>query len=91
MTKDELIALAKEGEASIEVAYTITRYCVTPRDVDVDGDRLEYPVIFVSINNKDGQVYEDAECYTGRVDEDDLTGDEAQILRDAIEAANTRR
>ena len=30
MTKDELIALAREGKAHIEVAYTITRYCVTP-------------------------------------------------------------
>ncbi len=90
MTKDELIALTREGKASIEVAYTITRYCITPRGIDVEGDRLEYPVIFVSINNEDGQVFEDAECYTGSVDQDDLTDDEAQILREAIRAANIR-
>ena len=35
MTKDELIALAKEGKAHIEVAYTITRYCVTQDGVEL--------------------------------------------------------
>lgn len=39
MTKDELIALAREGNAHIEIAYTITRYCVTPTaDLDDAGN-----------------------------------------------------
>ena len=87
MTKDELIALANEGKASIEVAYTITRYCITPRGIDVEGDRLEYPAIFVSINNEDGQVFEDAEYYTDGVDESDLTDNEVAVLRKAIRTA----
>jgi len=83
MTKDELIALAKEGKASIELAYTVTRYCVTPRGIDVEGERLEYPVIFASLNNEDGQVFEDTEYYTDGVDESDLTDDEVEVLRKA--------
>lgn len=91
MTKDELIALAKEGKASIEVAYTITRYCITQEGVDAEGGRFDYPAVFMSISNEDNGVYEDAAYFTDGVDEIDLTDDEAETLAEAIEAANTRR
>jgi hypothetical protein len=90
MTKDELIALSREGKASIEVAYTITRYCVTQRGIDAEGDRLEYPVIFMSISNEDGHLYQDAAYYTDGVDETDLTDAQAEVLCDAIKAADIR-
>jgi len=79
MTKDELIALAREGKAHIEVAYTITRYCVTPT-ADMD-----YEAIFFSISNEDGDVYDDAAYFTDGDDEIDLTDDDAETLRIAIQ------
>ena len=60
MTKRELLALAASGNAIIEVAYTITRYCVTPPD---DPDGL-HAAIFISISNEDGSVYNDDGLFT---------------------------
>lgn len=74
MTKDELIALAREGKAHIKVAYTITRYCVTP------NASLDYEAIFMSINNEDGSVYDDAAYFTDGVDEIELRDDEAESV-----------
>jgi hypothetical protein len=79
MTKDELIALAGEGKAHIEVAYTIARYCVTP------NASLDYEAIFLSISNEDGSVYDDEAYFTDGVDEIGLTDDEAESVRLAIQ------
>jgi hypothetical protein len=78
MTKDELIALAREGKAHIEVAYTITRYCVTP------AAKMDYEAIFLSISNEDDSVYDDAAYFTDGVDEVDLTEEDAETLQAAI-------
>ncbi|MGZ5440349.1 MAG: hypothetical protein ACXW4P_03790 [Thermoanaerobaculia bacterium] len=91
MTKDELIALAREGKARIEVAYTITRYCITQDGVDDNGARSLDPAIFMSISNEDGGVHEDAAYFTDATDETDLTDDEAEILCEAIKDAMARR
>lgn len=79
MTKDELIALGKEGKAHIEIAYTITRYCVTP------NASLDYDAIFLSISNDDGSVYDDEAYFTDGVDEIELSDDEADALRTVID------
>jgi hypothetical protein len=91
MTKDELIALAKVGKVHIEAAYTITRYGITPDGVVAEGDRLYYPAIFLSICDEDGAVYDDDPYFGDGMDEDSLTDDEAETIREAIEASNARR
>jgi hypothetical protein len=91
MTKDELIALAKEGKAHIEVAYTITRYCITQEGVDGEGDRFDYPAVFMSISNEDNSLYDDAAYFTDGSDEIDLTDEDADVLWSAIQTAMTRR
>jgi hypothetical protein len=78
MTKDELIALAREGKAHIKVAYTITRYCVTP------SASLDYEAIFLSISNEDCSVYDDEAYFTDGVDEIELRDDEADNVFLAI-------
>jgi hypothetical protein len=90
MTKDELIALACEGKARIDVAYTITRYCIAQDGVD-DNARCLDSAIFMSISNEDGGVHEDAAYFTDATDEIDLTDDEAEMLCEAIKNAMARR
>lgn len=79
MTKNELIALVREGKAHIELAHTIARYCVTP------NASLAYEAIFLSISNEDGSVYDDEAYFTDGVDEIELSDDEAESVRLAIQ------
>jgi hypothetical protein len=87
MTKDELIALVKEGKAHIELAFTINRYAITEAAVDAQGEPIEYPAIFMSVSNTDGSVYDDEAYFTDDIDDDMLTEEEAETLRQAIEQA----
>lgn len=91
MTKDELIALAKEGNVHIEPAHTITRYSITQKGVDAEGDPFSCPAIFLSICDEDGAVYGDDPYFSDALAEDSLTDEEAETIREAIEASNARR
>jgi hypothetical protein len=84
MTKSELIALARDGKAHVEVAYTITRYCITRKGGEEFGRFVDYPAVFMSISNEDGGVYEDAAYFTDGVDEEDLTNEECDTLAEVI-------
>lgn len=87
MTKDELIALADQGKATIQVAYTITRYAITRNGIDDSGERPnDYAAIFLSISGEDGDVYDDKAYFTDEDDEIDLTETEVERLRLAIRA-----
>jgi hypothetical protein len=87
MTKDELIALADQGKATIQVAYTITRYAITRNGIDDSGERPnDYAAIFLSISGEDGGVYDDKAYFTDEDDEIDLTETEVERLRLAIRA-----
>lgn len=79
MTKDELISLARAGDAHIEVAFTITRYCV-PANASLDSEG-----IFLSVSNEDGSVYDDEAYFTDGVEELELSDEEAENLRHAIQ------
>ena len=87
MTKDELIALADEGRATIQVANTITRYAITRDGIDDCGERAnDYAAIFLSISGEDGGLYDDKAYFTDGRDEIDLTEEEAERLAFAIHA-----
>jgi hypothetical protein len=84
MTKEELIALVREGKGNISEAYTITRYCISRERWQHEGRDTDYPAIFMSISNEDGSVYGDDAYFTDRDTEVSLTDDEAEVLREAI-------
>jgi hypothetical protein len=85
MTKQELIALAEAGHAQILPAYTITRYQVIRRGADHRGQTLDYPVIFMSITEEDGSVYDDYAYFTDGDDEVELDDADAERLRVLIQ------
>jgi hypothetical protein len=91
MTKDELIALARESKAHIESEYTITRYRITQEGVDAKGVPFDYPAIFLSICDQDGNVHDDDPYFSDDTDYDGLTDEEAETIREAIEASNAQR
>jgi hypothetical protein len=84
MTKQELLALAAAGHARIDVAYTITRYCVAPKCLGADGD-LSEGAIFITISDEDGGPYgDDAYFVDERQDEVPLTQEEVDVLADIV-------
>lgn len=80
MTKDELIALAREGKAHIEewASHIVTRYGVS-ESADNDG---EADVLFVTLC-EEGTVHD--AYFSGEEGVSDLTADEIDIVRTAIE------
>jgi hypothetical protein len=89
MTKKELIALAKAGDAHIEASYIVTRYHITRKGVDDRGDPLDYPAIFLSLRDDDS-VYCAEAYFTGGVDEVLLTDAEVETIRGVIEREMAR-
>lgn len=84
MTKEELIAVVREGKGNISEAYTISRYCISRERWQHEGRDTDYPAIFLSISNEDGSVYGDDAYFTDRETEVSLTDEEAEVLREAI-------
>jgi hypothetical protein len=79
MTKDELVAFAKEGKAHIEACLTciVTRYRVTEQ---ADDDSEESMALFISICDE-GTIHD---AYVSGAEEDAvLTADEIEVLRTA--------
>jgi hypothetical protein len=91
MTKEQLIALAREGKAHIGIAYTITRYCISKKPWGRKAQSSDYPAIFMSISNEDGSVYNDAAYFTDLNEDVDLSADEAEALRVAIASMTPNR
>lgn len=81
MTKQELISLAASGDAYIHVAFTISRYCVTP----TDGHDTEHGMILIAVTDDDGTLYDNATYFDDSSDPVDLTDAEAETLMLAIE------
>ena len=86
MTKEELITLASQGKARVEVAENITRYSITPEGVNEQGEQIEYPVIVLCIDNLDRREFIDTAYFHDGLDESELTDDEEAMLRSAIAA-----
>jgi hypothetical protein len=87
MTKHELLALAAAGHANIKVAYTITRYYVSPKCLGAADSRSE-AAIFFSISNEDGSVYDDDAYFIDNADDEvPLTREEANALAEIVTAS----
>lgn len=86
LTKHELLDLVASGNAIIEVADTITRYCIKPPADREDSNHA----IFISIDD-DGSVYKDLVYFVGYRDDADFTDEQAETLREAIAKFELRR
>jgi hypothetical protein len=84
MTKDEVLALAREGKAYIRLADKIGRFVISDRDPSTGESSM---LVYVNMSDEDGFVYEHAAFESEHVSLQafELTEDECQLVADAIE------
>ena len=84
MTKDELLALAREGKAHIRLADKIGRFVISDQDPSTGASSM---LIYVNMSDEDGFVYEHAAFESDDVSLQafELTEVECQLVADAIE------